>query len=236
MKNFAPKNCIFAVTHYDYKDRNDWYLAITPKAYWDKEQCCYDQHFGFTVPVPFDDFQEGCFDGSSNDPQKLYEEAISYGFVWDLDLNVWLKSLGNVVHFPTTSAPKVSQKPVVDPTRLTGYELEIAGFQAVKPGHQNTLQYFGITGKIDTEVLKRVIVEIIVGNPGCIASIFKDKNALILEACATAPKEWKRTSKMKTNEGWERIFSCEAYQGRLRAYIYTDKIDKNLVKIFLKGE
>lgn len=149
MKKFKPENCIFAVTKtegYMEEVEDFWCLTITPKAYWDKEKCCYDQHFGFTIPVPFESLQEGVFEGSTNDPQKLYEEALSYGFVWDLELNTWLKSLGGCeVYFPASavSSKTASPQPASYEEALCNYETFYFGDNklAIRPSHEKVRIY-----------------------------------------------------------------------------------------------
>lgn len=234
-----PSDCLFAIQEMD----GEWYLVITPTSYWLKESCVYDQHFEFTVKVPFHDVMESVFTGTGTTAQDLYDEAIKYGFVWSEDLTKFIKRLGNKVFKP--------QSPIGSPvtpvanvsTNITNYRLTLYPFMGnTRPVHCAALALYK-GGKINTEICKQVIVEIVNANPGCISHQFLDENDQppadpLFEGPASLTKNWKRMSKNKSDNSdeWERIFDCGPYDDQLRAYVYTNRTDTIITHIMIVGE
>ena len=127
-------------------------------------------------------------------------------------------------------------------TNLTEYALYIEGVaNPVKPTHGNTLVAFNLDkGKITTEILKRVIVEIVHANPGCIGGMFYDDQGNKI----TDPKfdheakvvgNWKRHTKEKANKTTcRRIFDCAPYEDQLRCYI--ESVGDKITLVSIDGE
>jgi hypothetical protein len=143
---------------------------------------------------------------------------------------------------PTPCNASANPAHEVNRANLTEYLLHIDGVESpVKPSHEHTLIMFNILkGKLTTEIIKRVIVEIVNANPGGVAGCFGDDQGKKI----TDPKfdyeakfvdNWKRHSKEKlTKTKWLRIFDCAPYEDQLRCYV--ESIGDKITGVSIVGE
>lgn len=249
-----PKDCIFAIQEMEVLGPKEWVLIITPKSFFVQNGHLYDGHLTFSPKSKIDIgcLQEGIYDfPQAISPAQMYDMMRQEGFEWSKDLSDFLidkgdKSLGMFV--PDTTANALAVEASVNPAHeinranLTGYTLHIESVASpVKPSHENTLIMFNILkGKLTTEIIKRVIVEIVNANPGGVAGCFCDEkgNRLTdpkLDYEAKFVDNWKRHSKEKvTKTKWRRIFDCAPYEDQLRCYV--ESVGDQITDISIVGE
>ncbi|OPZ36144.1 MAG: hypothetical protein BWY99_02077 [Synergistetes bacterium ADurb.BinA166] len=89
--------------------------------------------------------------------------------------------------------------------------------------------------KMTTDILRVKVAAKAVEDLGRIQSFFHPESVPV-EALAS-PRNWSRLSKERSEDGnWLRVFDCRPLDDQLRAYVFTDVSDGNLLSITFEGE
>jgi len=89
---------------------------------------------------------------------------------------------------------------------------------------------------INTKLCKDQIVEWCKNNPQNIRHAFCQSLSKEELEESTNINNWKRTAKVKVNDGILREFNCVPFDDQLRAYVKTDKTDSVFISVTVLGE
>jgi hypothetical protein len=90
--------------------------------------------------------------------------------------------------------------------------------------------------KVTTEICKGLIVQYCLEHK---EEIKKEFDPLLTDeqfSQSLSEKNWKRESKSKYNNVWERSFDCRPFDSQLRAYVTTNFDDTEIISVGVCGE